>query len=320
MLRMSKAVRGAVVVASAAALTLSGFTAASAATPAETTPAETTSATAGLTAPQVRVMASFDIGQMQQPDNIVLESGGSVVVSLLWAGQVARVFPDGTVDVLASFDGGTAAGMVRGADGYLYVLHRSGNDPNGLYRIVPGNSTPQLYAALPDVTVPNGLAVDGDVFYLTDSSSGVVWKVEDGTATEWLSSPVLAPATPEGFGANGLHIKDNALWVAQAEAGLLTRVPMQQDGSAGTLEIKATGLTGIDDWVFTGNGDEILAAINRQNKVVVVHPDGTNTTFVDGINSPTSVALKGNKVYISSADLVNELDPKLLVAKWSPQP
>ncbi|MET8831088.1 hypothetical protein ABZX40_06350 [Streptomyces sp. NPDC004610] len=307
--RLSKTVRGAVVAVSAAALTMTSFTVASAATPTAAASA------AGSTAPKVHVMASFDIGQMQQPDNIVLESGGSAVVSLLWSGQVARVLPDGTVTVLASFDGGTAAGMVRGADGNLYVLHRGGNDPNGLYRIVPGNSTPQLYAALPDVAVPNGLAVDGDVFYVTDSSSGVIWTVEDGTAAPWLSSPTLAPATPEGFGANGIHVKEGAVWVSQAEAGLLVRVPLQQDGSAGAVEIKATGLAGIDDWVFTGDGDEILAAINRQNKVVVVHPDGTNTTYLDGINSPTSVALKGNKVYINSADLVNDLDPKLLVAK-----
>jgi sugar lactone lactonase YvrE len=306
--RASRILYPAAVAASAATLAVLTLNSASASIVATGAPAA---------AARIRVIAHFDISKLQQPDNIVLEPDGSAVVSLLFSGQVARVHPDGEVELLASFAAGTASGMVRTADGTLYVLHRGGSDPTGVYRIVPG-SAPQLFAALPDVRVPNGLASDCNTLYLTDSSTGVIWKVADGKATEWLRAPILAPPTPDGFGANGIQVRGGAVWVAQSEKGLLVRIPVRPDGSAGAVETRATGLVGIDDFVFSGRGTEVIAALNPASEVVIVRPDGTHETFLtqqDGVFTPTSTAVRGNQVYVASADFVREQDPKLLVAK-----
>jgi hypothetical protein len=87
---------------------------------------------------------------------------------------------------------------------------------------------------------------------------------------------------------------------------------------AGTPQVKATGLVGIDDFAFTGHGDEILAAVNGPNKVVRIEPDGTAATVLDatdGLQNPTSVAVRGDDVYVLSAAYTTATDPNLLLAR-----
>ena len=72
----------------------------------------------------------------------------------------------------------------------------------------------------------------------------------------------------------------------------------------------------IDDFAFTGRGDTLLAARDN-NEVDLVRPDGTHTavlTAADGLQTPTSVAVHGNTVYVPSAAYLTNEDPNLLVA------
>ncbi|MEU0478376.1 hypothetical protein ABZ260_04210 [Streptosporangium sp. NPDC006013] len=77
-------------------------------------------------------------------------------------------------------------------------------------------------------------------------------------------------------------------------------------------------MVGIDDFVFTGRGDEILAALNGPNTVARIQPDGTSTTVLDagdGLQNPSSVALRGNDVYVLSVAYTTTTDPNLLRAR-----
>ena len=82
-------------------------------------------------------------------------------------------------------------------------------------------------------------------------------------------------------------------------------------------QVKASGLVGIDDFTFTGRGNQVLAALNGPNKVVRIQPDGTSTTLLDaadGLQNPTSIALHGNDVDVLSAAYTTYTDPNLLRA------
>jgi sugar lactone lactonase YvrE len=277
-----------------------------------------------------REVAHFDVNALQQPENITLEPGGAADVTFNQARQVARVSKDGSVSILATLPApatGTAkvSGIVRGKDGSLYVNYNAGSQ-SGIWRIAPGDRTPVQVVALPEVKFLNGLTLDRrqDNLYATDSISGTVWKVslKSGTASVWARGAEFEPSTARssGFGANGIKVHDGAIWVSNTDKGTLLRVPIGVHGTAGAVTTVAQGLTAIDDFAFTGDGDTVLAAQNFVSEVSIVHPDGTHQTVLtatDGLSNPTSIAVRGSSAYVASAAYFAHVDPNLLLAKLS---
>jgi len=302
----------------------------------------TTAVIAGVAAPAAsagsvaaRATVHFDYSLGQLPENVVLEPDGTADVTFAAARQVAAVRPSGRVRILATLplpaDGGVntpvlgfalTTGIARAHDGTLYFLYASGTaDLTGVWRLRPGG-TPHRISALPAAGLPNGLALDerADRLYLTDSVLGKIFTVPaaGGTATVWSAAPELAST---GFlGANGLKLHDGALWATNLDKGTLLRLPLHRRG---VVQIKATGLAGIDDFAFTGNGDEVLAALNAPNTVVRIRPGHATKTVLgaaDGLQNPTSVALRGNTLYVLSAAYSTATDPNLLLTRAPRRP
>ncbi|SDK84483.1 hypothetical protein SAMN04488074_107279 [Lentzea albidocapillata subsp. violacea] len=278
-----------------------------------------------------RVVQHFDLDKGQTPESIVLSPNGTAYVAFAKARQIAEISPRGAVRILATLpapaDGGVntpamgfplTVGIDRASDGTLYFLYATGTaDLTGVWRLRPGG-TPQRIAALPATSLPNGLALDQRTrsLYVADST-GAVWRVstKDGAATVWSSDRELAPA---GFlGANGIKLRAGAAWVTNLDQGTIVRIPLHTNGKAGFAQVTATGLTGIDDFAFTGKGNEIIAALNTTNQVALVKPDGTHhvvLTAADGLQGPTAIALRGRAVYVPSAAYLTAKDPNLLRA------
>lgn len=326
----------------ARAITAAGMTAVAALTTLTATSAA--AATGPLAEP--RIAAHFDLARGQMPENIALEPDGTADVTFAAARQVAAVSTTGATRVLATLpapaDGGVhtpvlgfalTTGIVRAHDGTLYFLYATGtSDLTGLWRLRPGG-TPQRIAALPADGLPNGLVLDErhGRLYIADSVLGRIFTVPTkgsstgsttgttgGEPTTWSAAPELAAT---GFlGVNGLKIHDNALWATNLDQGTVLRIPFGPGGRPGPVRIRATGLAGIDDFAFTGRGDEILAALNGPNTVVRIQRDGTSSTVltaVDGLQNPTSLALRHGTLYVLSAAYSTAADPNLLLAPAS---
>lgn len=133
--------------------------------------------------------------------------------------------------------------------------------------------------------------------------------------------PELAAA---GFlGANGMGVHRGSVWVSNLDQGTVLRIPVTRQGGAGSVETRATGLTNIDDFVFTGPGDTLMAAINADNAIDLVKPDGSHTvvlTGADGIENPTSLASRGTTAYIASGAYFTNHDPNLLTVRTTARP
>ncbi|QHY98691.1 SMP-30/Gluconolaconase/LRE-like region [Streptomyces sp. S4.7] len=292
--------------------------------------AGTTSATG--TVDNARTVAHFDLAKGQLPENVALSPGGTAYVTFAAARQIARVTPSGTTRILATLpepaDGGIhtpvlgfalTTGIVRAHDGTLYVLYATGTDVlTGLWRLRPGGE-PRRIAPLPAGGLPNGLALDPRTrtLYITDSVLGVIWTVPTtgGTPSAWSTGPELA--STGSLGANGLKIHRGAVWATNLDKGTLLRIPVLPGGRAGRVQTRATGLAGIDDFDFTGRGDHVLATLNGPSEVALVRRDGTHSTVLtaaDGLRSPTSVALRGDRVYVLSAAYTTAEDPNLVLA------
>lgn len=240
-----------------------------------------------------------------------------------------RIAPGGHAHVLATLPAPAKAstpnlgkafvgGIARAEDGTLYVTYATGTaDLTGVWAIRPGGR-PHRIAALPADGLPNGLALDQHThqIYVTDSVHGVIYRLPShgGAAAVWARGEALEPSTFAG--ANGLKLHNGAVWATNLDKGTVLRIPITPHGTAGTIQMHATGMPSIDDFAFTGRGDTLLAA-RDDNQVDLVHPDGTHTavlTATDGLQTPTSVAVHGHTVYVPSAAYLTGKDPNLLVA------
>ncbi|MEV5384581.1 hypothetical protein [Streptomyces sp. NPDC052721] len=282
----------------------------------------------------VRVLAHLDLAAGQTPDNIALDLDGSADLTFAFARQIAHVTHDGRVRTRATLPAvahpatplvhsAVVTGIARAHDGTLYVNYATGTSATGVWRLSPGDA-PEQIAALPADGLPNGLALDEQrgVLYVADSARGTVWRVPQsgGTATAWATGAALAPLPAphaRGFGANGIKVRRDSVWVSNTDRGTLLRFPVRPDGAAGPVETRADGLHGIDDFTFPGPGRSVLAALNAGNRVVLVRADGSVTTVLtaqDGLSNPTSVAVRGRTVYVPSAASTTRHDPNLLLA------
>lgn len=280
-----------------------------------------------------RIAVHFDLTKGQMPENVALGPDGTAYVTFAAARQVAAVTPSGTTRILATLpapaDGGVntpvlgfalTTGIVRMTDGTLYFLYASGDTAStGLYRLRPGG-TPHRISALPAAGLPNGLAFDAaaERFYLTDSVLGTISTVplRGGRAEVWSSATELAAT---GFlGVNGIKVRTDAIWATNLDRGTLLRIPLRH-GRPGPVRPAASGLVGIDDFAFVGD-QRVIAALNGPNTVVSIDAAGriaTLMTAADGLQNPTSVAVRGQAVYVLSAAYSTGVDPNLAIATLS---
>ncbi|MER6399030.1 hypothetical protein ABT263_23705 [Kitasatospora sp. NPDC001603] len=281
-----------------------------------------------LTAP--RIIAHFDLAQGLQPENIALEPDGSADLTFSFARAIGRVDPDGNLTLLATLPApadpntpllgaAVVSGIARAHDGTLYFGYATGTaDLTGIWRLCPGGA-PERISAFPADSLPNGLALDerAGLLYSADSALGVIRTVPvtGGDPTVWSDDARLRPTA--AFGANGLKLHHHAVWVGNTDTGTLLRIPLGRNGTAGPAEVRATGLPGLDDFDFAGHGDDVIAALNSGSEAAYIAADGTHHTVLtgaDGLSNPTSVAVRGDTVYVPSAAYFTRTDPNLLLA------
>jgi hypothetical protein len=110
---------------------------------------------------------------------------------------------------------------------------------------------------------------------------------------------------PAGFiGVNGVKVHEHAVWVTNTDRVTMLRIPIRHDGSAGAISTQVSGLSGPDDFVFTGRPNTMLVTLNAASQVVLAAPHATPSTVLtahDGLSNPTSVAVRGHTIYVPSA-------------------
>ncbi|MFF8022111.1 SMP-30/gluconolactonase/LRE family protein [Streptomyces sp. NPDC007896] len=275
----------------------------------------------------VRTLAALDFTAGDSPENIAVNPDNSLTVSTLGGHTAAgerpallRIDPSGrTTVIVAGQQGDAFSGIAVGRDGTTYYNVASDDVSRaGVWKLPPVGA-PRRVAALPTDGLPNGLALDpaGRTLYATDSTKGTVWAVpaSGGKATPWLTDPALAPDPSIPFGSNGVRFHRGAVWVSNTAKGTLLRIPVTATGAPGRIHTVAGGLTGVDDFNFLSDrSDVVFAALNGVNQVAVVHPDGTTETVLtasDGLASPTSIAVRGNRLYITDAGFAEPHDAKV---------
>jgi sugar lactone lactonase YvrE len=263
----------------------------------------------------VHVVSAFNAADGGLPEGLTIDKSGNIYVTVgypFWFevpesfGEVWKISPDGETTVLHAFPGGPGgAGLAVSPSGALYFAFPNPADPgtNGVYRLA-GDGEPERLPGSENIMLANGLAfTDQGDLYVSDSALGAVWRIPgSGAAAEnWLQHEWLAGCA-DIPGANGVALWQDNLYVANTGLGLLARVPILEDGTAGEPEIVA-GDSDCDpenDELFSMDGialDEqgnVFALLVMQHKLVRIDPsDGSHTVLLtdeDGLYNPASIA------------------------------
>ncbi len=267
------------------------------------------------------VVALFDPALGQLPESVTMDTAGNFYLSM--SNTIQKLTPNGQLSLFAQLpipQGAFALGVKFGPDGNLYAAS-GGFDPAqdaaNVFRI-SANGKVKTLAHLNANAFPNDLAFDeaGNV-YVSEPFLGKIWKITpQGAVSDWVVDPLLAgnPTNPalivHLFGADGIAFDKgkNSLYVGNLDAGSIVRIPVNDDGSAGTpvVWVADARLKACDGIAFDEAGN-LYVAVNGQNQLAKIDKHRAISIIATGapLDAPSSVVFgtKGEdkkNLYISS--------------------
>jgi sugar lactone lactonase YvrE len=247
------------------------------------------------------------------PEGLTVGQDGSAYVGMIRTGEILRYPPDfelgqptptplATLPVGPEFADGLA-GLAIDADDRVYAGLAAITNPadQGIWRIEPDGTT-ALFASMPANSLPNGVLWEpsDQSLYVADSAGGRIFRIPAGDAPQtpelWAEGSLLQGDGSLGagipFGANGLTIVGSDMFVTNTEKGLIVRVPIESDGTAGVAEIAAEGplLGGADGLTADVDGNLYVANIG-QSTLLRVESNGIEilADATDGVDGPSSL-------------------------------
>ena len=235
---------------------------------------------------QVSVVATFAAGV----GGVAATSTGDVVVT---AGpDVVQVGPNGQQKTLTTISGGlfgVAIGLTYDKFHNLYAALPTG--AGTILRVGQGGRKLTPVAGSEGMFSPDGFGFDSaGNMYVTDifATPGALWRfTPSGTAQLWSADPLLV--LPDG-----VKVFNHAAYVS-VEGGQIVKIPINEDGTAGTGSVWASSPVDLfDDMVIDDRtGDVYVASLNK-NRVLKITPQGVVTpvaTYQDGLVTPANLAL-----------------------------
>jgi sugar lactone lactonase YvrE len=181
----------------------------------------------------------------------------------------------------------------------------------GIYRVGAEGGDAELFASDEAMLFPNGIHVDGDRLFVTDSKGGAVFQVAlaDGAVTAWVQHEELEPLADScgpaaiRLGANGIVKLGDAFYVANTDRAQIVKIPVTATGAAGTPEVvlgpDCASLFGLDDVRATPDG-KLVYAVNYGNRIGLAGPDGSTETLLQGepLDGPASLEVLADPLRI----------------------
>lgn len=228
-------------------------------------------------------------------ESIVVDIDGTLYISENTKGQILRRYADGGGDVFAQVDGVGLAGLGLDIDGTLMATGHGETGEQYIFQFA-ADGTVAYQQTFPEAGFFNGMALfQPGVFLIADSNASTLWKFDMATQqlTPWLKDDTLAPnpELPDLPAANGIKLFDGAVYVSNSGRATVTRVPILEDGSAGSAEIIFSDIV-LDDFAFSADGN-LYGTTHINDSVVVLTPDGqrrTVATAEQGVIGSTALA------------------------------
>lgn len=285
-------------------------------------------------APQLGVVQNFGpnlFADCPNPEGIAIDPSGNLYAASFPAFQAVRTL---SANICVISPAGTLIDKISvppGPAGVTNLLGELFEPGHGLYVVDFANGMPgfgrllRVDPATHSITIlatrfaaANAIAQDRHRnLFVSDSFEGNIVKVApDGSGSSvWVSSAFLAPQGFPPFGANGVAFDRDQknMYVANTSNDTIVRIPILDDGSAGTPVVFAAGsdasgvLDGADGIMFDANGDLFVCA-NQANEIQVLAADGTLVARYKGLGAnaldfPASLVFNGRDLYITNLSL-----------------
>lgn len=280
--------------------------------------------------------AVLTLPQGNRPEGIAVDRTGRVFVGNRIVGggsvvnQILVLSDDGTPVVFASLptsvagSGGLLGLATDGAGNVYAALASSDAATQGVYRVGASGSPIERLPGSEAISFANGLTFDGDGnLYASDSFAGKVWRFRDGAFSVWASGTLLEPLPIDPFGSplpgvNGIDFHPpNHIYAANTERGLIARIDIEEDGSAGTPTAVTTpfSLPTVDGIALDVHGDidAVVPGFTLVGTSPVVHVDAASGAISPIVtlageaakfDSPLSIAFNGKKsAYVTNGHL-----------------
>ncbi|MBI3648355.1 MAG: SMP-30/gluconolactonase/LRE family protein [Actinobacteria bacterium] len=216
------------------------------------------------------------------------------------AGQIYSISLDGVVEQVGG-TGGFIYGVTLDGSGNVYACDFGAAQ---VARIAPGGEVTTYSAGTPErpMRVPNYAAFDdAGALYVTDSGT---WGKDDGLIFRVLPGGETSVWTEQAHRfPNGccLSLDGGSLLVIESSGRTVSRIPIEDDGSAGKME-PLVDLTGSQpDGMALGADGTLFVGCYRPDRIYRIPPGGRPEILVedpDGIvlNQPANVAFVGTKL------------------------
>ena len=227
-------------------------------------------------------------------ENIVIGDKGDIFVTSLEEGKVYQI---GQGKPLAQVE--KAAGLAFDPGGKLLVGASVGSKAPGIYQL--GAKGADLAIPMPNAAFLNGLThLSGSRYLVADSYKSLIWEVDIDAKSHrvWLEHPALATnadpfhPVPQYFpGVNGIKLHGGYVYASSTQQQKLVRVPLNNDFSAGRLEVWMTNIN-LEDFAFVEKGN-LFGATHVYNSVVRIDPERRITIVAEldqGTAGSTAVA------------------------------
>ena len=266
------------------------------------------------------------------PESIAIDKEGNTYVSMFLTGEIRKVEPDGTQSTLVVLGSGPTtlpgrrlAGLAIDERGNVYAALNDVAGTRGIWRISRTGEA-ALVAAFPLASFLNGLAFDekGNL-YVSDALAGKIARLaRDGSVTDWSTDPLLKGLNPTACGTfpsaggvNGISFdKHGDMFVTNTTIGAVVRIPVAKNGRAEVANYFAgptCDLWGADGTAFDRE-DNLYVAVNIQNKIVRIDPNGNLETLAaapaDALYAPAAIAfgtVRGTRKQIFIANFAGPL-------------
>ena len=214
-------------------------------------------------------------------ENLAIDAEGAVFVTVYSHNRVDRYDPaTGATTPLAEVPA-PPMGLAFDASGVLWIT--AGTLSRGLDMSTEwsGRRGPTMVRTSGRLFM-NGCTVhpNGGTLLVCESASGRILAIDLGQPGRWdvwLQENRLQAVVPGYPGANGIKIRDGWAWISVSGRRMMVRVPIQPDGSAGSLEIAATRLLA-DDFAF-GMSGSVYITTHPEHTLVRLEPSGARTTL-----------------------------------------
>ena len=278
------------------------------------------------------------------PEGMALDSQGRLFTTTIGGQEVWQVMDDGSTKLVAHVPSkdevghGLLVGLEADKDDNLIVAYtqhsaiNGGNDlfdpkhpacrdvrvtKSGVYKVEPATGKVTAIATRAEghpFCFPDDVAIDsaGNI-YLTDLTYAGIWKISaDGKKVDLWSAHKLLNWSDDALplGVNVLVIdkaEKNIYAATTTTEGLIVRVPINADGTAGEAVIHSRGHTYFDG-LEIGDDGTLYAVEPSLNQVIAVSPEagflGATARRVvssgGALVGPTSIVLRDGKLYTAN--------------------